>query len=143
MSVIFLRPLLVVALIMGVSTGCSSSGSTYTDPDPENTFANSIKNQFVAGLTLAKRSKRDATEQIPILVETFDEGTDPSEAGEHRETVEKLRDGAKELQAALQGSKSQSEINAKIDALLKLANTLPGDVQPFTDAMEGEVEGNE
>ena len=68
------------------------------------------------------------------MTENLDESED-NELGEHEATINKLKTAAKELEGLFSGSGSAAERQEKIDAMMKIAEALPGSI--VLDAPEG------
>ena len=128
--VLFLATL--VAPVLFLQSGCGDGGSDWVDPDPVGSFNKGMKNQVFNTLNDAKPSAERAETGAAFLLEIFEE-KDLSKAGEHEETYEKLRADAQELLSMCQQSASRSDVNAKIDEMIALTETLPGEIEPRED----------
>jgi outer membrane murein-binding lipoprotein Lpp len=132
---------LVVALLSGlVLAGCEEPppGGADTSDDPEVVAAD-VKTAAVRALNEAKAAPQSGASSVEVLVENL-QGYGDLSLGEYKDTHSELVSGCEELHKMYQQSAGAEQILAKIDELLALADTLPGDVAS-AEAEESEAEG--
>ena len=93
-------------------------------------FAADLKNQFNESLTLLKETSDPS--HIDDMFEFFDDNDIPG-SDSNQATYDKLQAGATELKSMFGKSASKADINKKIDELLALALTLPGELEDFRE----------
>lgn len=120
-----------MGLAMGVLAGCNPEMGERTDypqENPEIAFAKGMKDD-IATLKTDLQSPEGlggVASDLESMVEGM-EYLEQNPLGEHKETYFKIRDGVKELQKMVKSGASKKEVGDKLDELIALANTLPGD----------------
>lgn len=113
--------MLLVLPVLVCLAGCADEGNRPPEEIPPQ-YLLEIKT-FVAEL----KDAPDAA-SLEMLTENLDE-SEENELGEHAATINELKTAAKELEGLFSGSGSASERKEKIDALMKIAEALPGKVE--------------
>ena len=127
-----LLPSLLLWMATIVIGGCGSGGSGPEDPDPEGGYVEGLKNEVVD--TLMELQRDPAV--VDYLGELIEEGFQADYEGEHKEMIDKLRTGMEELQ-----SMNASARKPKIDELLELARSLPGELTSEEESDVGDEDG--
>lgn len=135
---------LTLSVCSFVLAGCTGSGPApgHDDSRDPAAYAGEIKSQAVFLLGQAQRWPKQGAEHMSVLLEQF-ENQQSAAVGDNGPTYEKIQAGARELQATFQRSAPKQEIGTKVQELLNLANSLPGELRPMTDAAErqqGEID---
>ena len=115
-----------------LSLSLSGCGGDVADQATANDNFQQIKSALLNALNNCKENPEDA-DLSDVSDALPDESEDVPE--EHAATIEKLRKATKELETA-----PASEVSAKIDELIALAETLPGE---FTLEEDGPEKGDE
>jgi hypothetical protein len=118
----------VLILIGAVGfVGCGPSELPFTDDSKDTTaFAKSVKSVILNVAEESKTSKQPA-DSLRAVVQTLSE-LDACPTGEHLKTYKEVFEIASDLLARVEKGKP-SDFQSKIDSMVKLANSLPGDVK--------------
>lgn len=122
---------LFLCLSVLIFVGCGQSGQRpYTDHsrDPA-AFALDVKQVVVNSVEDAKTS-REPEDEISNIVDLLDD-LSRQPTGDYRETYDQLLSLAREIHAACEAANGRpSDLSARLDDLLALADQLPGTVTP-------------
>lgn len=127
---------LMIACLIQSGCGGDSSEDVKDDTGDSTAYAADVKNTVVEVLT---RAKQDGPETAEELTEFF-EDLDSQPTGSNLETYKKLQTGAKEL-ASMQAK--SADFTKKIDELIELAKSLPGELQLSDEEMERDVDDDD
>ena len=122
---------LFLCLSVLIFVGCGQSGQRpYTDHsrDPE-AFALDVKQVVVNSVEDAKTSP-EPEDEISSIVDMLDD-LSRQPTGDYRETYDQLLSLAGDIRAACEAANGRpSDLAARLDELVALANQLPGTVTP-------------
>lgn len=114
---------------MLLQAGCGSGDDLAVSTEKQtDVFAEDLKNDFIEILTNMKMGRGTDADSVAGLFEFFEENEIPS-SDPNQETYDKLRTGAEDLKSMVGKSAPKAEINKKIDELITLAKTLPGELR--------------
>lgn len=115
---------------MLLQAGCGSDPGTVTTEKQTDVFAADVKNVFNEYLAYLKETSDPS--HIDMMLEFFDDNEFP-DSDSNQATYDKLKAGATELKSMFGNKASKADINKKIDELLALALTLPGELEDFRE----------
>ena len=124
----------IAYLAIVVLTGCCGRDTRpYNDDsrDP-NAYASEVKNQIVPALTKAQKFPGTGTERVGVLLETVRVYPERS-VGENEATYAELLKELETLQQMYQSQAAKAETDAKSNAIIELAKTLPGELRVEDD----------
>jgi len=118
----------LIVVVLAMSTGCESEPPFVDNSVDPGAFALDVKEVILNHSSIARTSAEPA-DSVSVIEESVS-NLDGSPTGDHRSTFEKILSTSKGLLKECQSSaRNPPSLHAKLDELVKLAQTLPGDVK--------------